>query len=528
MKKNKPIICIISWLILLSFCLQLTPFAFAAGSDSKQIEKYIEAAFAARKKHDGLTGNSILGSDKFTSTEGGGSNAASSTWSDWLAFAMGRYCIKYDDGRIDFKYNDNGGYQKYLSAMKSYVTKTYAENDGFLSSSKSTEWQRAALTVAALGGDPENFGVYNGKPINLISDGCYNCVIKNGPARQGINGVIFALIAENSGDYNIPKSVKYSEEYLITYILKQQLPDGENGSFGGWALSGNVSDPDITAMALQALSRYYNNSHVYSFNNTKTKQDVSKTVKQAVDEALAKLSDIQLNDGDYSSWGTVNVESTAQVLVALTELGIDPMKDTRFIKNGHTLLDGILKYRLSDGAFCHSFQADPGNPSAQAGKYNYMATDQACYALVSYWRQINGLNALYNLRADKKASVSETTAPTTKPAQATNPQTTKPSETTIQSVQTSGVSESTGITETTTESVSEINEASCTVSSDFTDTQTSLFDTNESAYISDGNNKIAEFIDAVIMYYLKWIIISLCIITVSVVSVVFIIKKKKH
>ena len=62
---------------------------------------------------------------------------------------------------------------------------------------------------------------------------------------------------------------------------------------------------------------------------------------------------MQLDTGDFASWGTENVESTDQVVVALCCLGIDPLKDERFIKNGKTLLDGILKYRMSDGGFVH-------------------------------------------------------------------------------------------------------------------------------------------------------------------------------
>ena len=45
------------------------------------------------------------------------------------------------------------------------------------------------------------------------------------------------------------------------------------------------------------------------------------------------MSNAQNENGGFASWGSVNSESCAQVLVALTSLGIDPTNDERFIKN---------------------------------------------------------------------------------------------------------------------------------------------------------------------------------------------------
>ena len=76
---------------------------------------------------------------------------------------------------------------------------------------------------------------------------------------------------------------------------------------GGWSLTGTGdSDVDMTAMALQALAKY---------------QD-QKAVKSATDKALTWLSKAQDSKGGFASWGTTNVESVAQVVVALCELGI--------------------------------------------------------------------------------------------------------------------------------------------------------------------------------------------------------------
>ncbi len=100
-------------------------------------------------------------------------------------------------------------------------------------------------------------------------------------------------------------------------------------------------------------------------------------MRQCVDEALDRLGSLLNEAGGFTSWNTDNVESIAQVLVALCAVGIDPAKDARFItRDGKTLLDGLLRFRLSDGGFCHVVN----------GGWNSMANDQATYALVAYWR----------------------------------------------------------------------------------------------------------------------------------------------
>ena len=129
-----------------------------------------------------------------------------------------------------------------------------------------------------------------------------------------------------------------------------------------------------------------------------TDAECSKTVRQVVDESVAWLSSVQCSDGDFSSWGMQNVESTAQVLVALSTLGVDALHDSRFIKNGNTVLDGILKYRLSNGGFVHSFTYDPDNPTSLPDQANTMASEQVLYALVSLWRYQNGMRSLYDMR----------------------------------------------------------------------------------------------------------------------------------
>lgn len=357
---------------------------------------WITQTFEARRDRDG-DGTLVLGSEPFL-------KSASSTWSDWAAFTMGRFGTVNSDGSVNLNYKDgenNEGYSAYMEAMKANIEKRYAENDGKLDDNKVTEWHRAALAIAAIGGDVTDFGTYNGNGINLINDGAFNAVVD--PSRQGINGPIFALIAMNIQDFTRPAEMKYSDEYLIKYILERQLKDGENGSYSGWALWGAVSDPDISAMAVQALSAYYWDDTEYTYTNLASGETVTKTVRTAIDEALNRLGTLQTDLGDYLSWGTRNMESTSQVLLAIISVGVDPLTDQRFIKNGNTLIDGVLRYKLESGGFCHTFDYDPDNAAASNGVYNSMATDQGGYGLVAAWRYLNGMRYIYDYRAEFSA-----------------------------------------------------------------------------------------------------------------------------
>jgi hypothetical protein len=359
--------------LVLFFTICLCPLgAYAYPAD--KLHSAIEGIINWKKLDNGSAVDGFLINGAFL-------EAAGTTAGDWFPIGLGRYGYKDD-------------YDAYLAVIGDVISRRYKE-PGKLSSAKATEWHRIALAVLAMGGDPTNIGaVADGTPVNLIADGTYNRGKTASLGKQGINGWIWGLIALDSLKYPGPAGAFNTRDDIITEILKRQLLDG------GFALTGNASDPDISAMALQALAPYCNGGKKYTYTNSKTKQDMSKTVRGAVDETLAVLSSIQTGDGDYFSWGTQNVESTVQVLTAVCALGINPDKDSRFIKNGNTLIDGIMKYRQPNGGFIHSFVFDSQNPSAVPGKVNSMASEQALYGLVAYDRFVKGLNPLYDFRPE--------------------------------------------------------------------------------------------------------------------------------
>ena len=247
----------------------------------------------------------------------------------------------------------------YYNALVTYVKYKINPTTMRLSGSKSTENSRIILALTALGKDVTNVGGYN-----LLAGLNEMSYIQ----KQGTNGPVWALLALDSHDYAPQGDV--TREKLINAITGLQM---ENGA---WYISDSnkSADTDMTAMAIQALAPYYKTDSV---------------VKTAVDKALAYLSSIQKADGSFSAanGGSASGESTAQVLAALCALGIDPITDSRFIKSGSTVLDGLCKFYVDGGGFRH----DPN------GERNTMATEQCYYALAAYHRMKAGQKFLYDM-----------------------------------------------------------------------------------------------------------------------------------
>ena len=242
----------------------------------------------------------------------------------------------------------------YYDNVVEYV-KAKADANERLHRAKVTDNARVILALTSIGKDVTNVGGHN------LLKGLDNMAYVQ---TQGINGPIFTLIALDS--HNYPTMGDVTREKLIQVILDAQLNDG------GWDLSAENADTDMTAMAIQALAPYYK---------------TNETVKAAVDKALEALSALQRNDGGFGSWGTVNSESCAQVIVALTALGIDPTADSRFVKNGLTVLDALASFYVTGGGFRHT----------AGGDLDGMATEQGYYALAAYYRFVNAQTRLYDM-----------------------------------------------------------------------------------------------------------------------------------
>lgn len=139
------------------------------------------------------------------------------------------------------------------------------------------------------------------------------------------------LLAMNfKADFPFEASLKNG---IVEAILSVQQPDG------GWAYCsvdqgyGVYSDADSTSMTVQALAPYYAEN---------------EAVGRAVDKALAYLQAQIGATGALEAWGAPSGESTAQFVLALCELGIDPT-GSAYTNNGKTLLDGVKSFITENG-----------------------------------------------------------------------------------------------------------------------------------------------------------------------------------
>lgn len=203
-----------------------------------------------------------------------------------------------------------------------------------------------ALTLSAIGSEDE-----------YISS-----VLDDSVGKQGVMSIVYGLHMLNNG-YTC---TQFTLDEVKVSLLSLQHADG------GWSVSGSTGDTDVTAMAIQALAPYYKSVPEISY---------------AIENALVLLSDRQLDNGGFTSYGIENPESAAQVLVALSSIGIDARSDERFIKNGNTIFDAIERFRLQDGSFSHMKDA----PS------NETATSQVFHAMTAYIRMAQGKSPLYIL-----------------------------------------------------------------------------------------------------------------------------------
>lgn len=296
-----------------------------------------------------------------------GTPSVGSIGGEWMALGLARSGRTVPEG--------------YYDAVVKYV-KDNIDSNGRLDKNKATENARIILALTAIGKDVTNVDGHD--LLAGLNEMSYL-------SKQGINGAIFTLIALDSHSYTPAGDV--TRDKLVQAILDAQI-SGD----GGWSLDGKNADVDMTAMAIQALAAYYKSN---------------SSAKKAVDKGLSWLSSVQQNDGGFTSWGAANSESCAQVIVALTALGIDPAKDSRFIKNGVSVLDALCSFAVNGGGFKHL---------ATETSANGMATEQGFYALVAYYRLLNGQTSLYDMTDVKLEGVKaeEPVNDADKPDDATN------------------------------------------------------------------------------------------------------------
>ncbi|MCL2699575.1 MAG: DUF4430 domain-containing protein, partial [Defluviitaleaceae bacterium] len=247
-------------------------------------------------------------------------------------------------------------YESYFETVKEVLVAEDTNKPGNLATTNA----RLVLALTAIGVDARNVEGFN--LVEPLTDAAF---VTGG----GLNAAASALLALDSRPYT-SSGITAAKNSFIEFILENELADG--GFNWGW---GDDMDPDITGMVLQALAPYA----------------ALPAVAQTITDAIAKLSSIQVECGGYESWGSVNVEANAQVIVAATALGLDPVSDLRKLSGGDDAnpVDSMLRFFVSGGGFQSSWVPGVVNP---------MSTQQAGYALVAYDRYLNGENSLYDMR----------------------------------------------------------------------------------------------------------------------------------
>ena len=323
-------------LISIILCVVLTAMsAFAVAP----VEQTVNAASAGLSAMGGKKGQLLSDSDF----------AAGTSMCDWSAIALALSGSEED-------------YENYCNELQKYVEEEYSKNGG-LDSVKSTTYHRISLAALALGSNPQSFGTKtDGTAINLIADGTYSFA-GDSVGMQGLNGWIYALISLDASNAEVPQDAKFTREDMINAIVNAQEEDG------GFGLIEGKSDIDITAMALQALAPY--------------RKQYAETVENAVTYLSKKMSD----NCTFVAYGDASVESSAQVILALCALGIDPEADTRFSRGSNNVLQALEYFVQADGTYSHLADETQGD---------YLATAQTLLALTAVRNLRNGDGWIFN------------------------------------------------------------------------------------------------------------------------------------
>ncbi|MBP5293153.1 MAG: DUF4430 domain-containing protein [Clostridia bacterium] len=250
---------------------------------------------------------------------------------DWLAFG---YATVHSGKDLS----------AYALLLSEYVESTAALTDG-----KATDNCRMALVLSAVAPE-ENSDYIAG-------------VLASHAGKGNLYTYIYGLLLADSRNYTCS-----GREDMLAYLLNQQLEDG------GWSMTGKMpSDVDTTALALTSLAKYKDRS----------------TVAPAIEGALNLLKSKRQSNGSFANFfGQANSESTAQVIIALCSLDIDPK--TYFESDGYPdVISAFYAYAKENGSFSH----------LAGGEENAIATYQALHALSAYASFTKGAGSIFDFES---------------------------------------------------------------------------------------------------------------------------------
>lgn len=146
-----------------------------------------------------------------------------------------------------------------------------------------------------------------------------------------------------------------AEQALLSAVLANQEADG---SWNEW---GTI---DTTANMLAGLSFYAGD----------------EAVDAAIEQGVAYLASQMSDAGTYTDGYGYNSNSTAMVVIGLAAAGVNPDTDPRFIRNGSSVLDGLLSFAVGSEGFGYQ-----DNTAVSA-----YSTEQGFRALIAAWHMLSG------------------------------------------------------------------------------------------------------------------------------------------
>ncbi len=264
----------------------------------------------------------------------------------WVILEMGAYAKAFP-GKSKLS---DAAKQNYINvAVNQIITKkigSYSIGD--------TGYDKIILALTANGIDPAQlYPVNSNTPVSAVA---------------GLNSV-----AQSTSAWNAPytlaayqqKKDANTESYentLIGKLLEAQKNDGS------WDEYGTI---DTTANVIAGLSFYAE------------REDVSAAIEKGVNYLAGQMKPGGVYDGGYGA----NANSTAMVIVGLCAAGVNPNTDSRFIKDGKSVLDGLLSFAPAD----HSGFGHQNNTKSDPG-----ATEQGFRALIAA-SQVMSTGEAYNI-----------------------------------------------------------------------------------------------------------------------------------
>jgi len=200
-------------------------------------------------------------------------------------------------------------------------SKTYLDYVSSINFNEETDLNiliKVIYALTSIGEDPIN---YNGN--NFVS------LLLSKQKEDGTFGGVYvdplAVIALELAGQPIP-----NKEQLVSHFRNLNWQNGI--IVGDWGIELDSTAKVITALHILGVS----------------KDD------SLIESAITGLNQYQLDNGAIeSSWspGTANFDTSAEVLMALTELGIDPFSDAWTKGNGNNLISAIISNQAEDGSF---------------------------------------------------------------------------------------------------------------------------------------------------------------------------------